>query len=118
MDIKPYIQFISNGPEAHKRRNKMIYIVEIPHQRKPFVWSALSENDFVSFVQNTHADTFIDNYDLACEVIASDLSDCRIYENTKEAIDACRNKKLWSGHGGYIARLALAKEIANNKGLE
>lgn len=32
----------------------MIYIVEIPHQRQPFCWSAHDENDAVSKMWQTH----------------------------------------------------------------
>jgi hypothetical protein len=94
----------------------MIYIVEIPHQRKPFCWSAHDEADAVSKMWQTHI-KMGDTPDADAKFIAwirynaQDLHSQYVFMDAAAAIDGL---KEISGHGAVEAIAALREELAAN----
>jgi len=94
----------------------MIYIVEIPHQRKPFVWSAHDEADAVSKMWQTYMPT--GNMPDADAPFAEwvrynglDLYSQHVFMDAAAAIDGL---KEIGGHGSVRAIAELREELRSN----
>ena len=88
----------------------MIYIVEIPHQRRPFCWAARSEKDFINCVAQGSIQSGIipETFAEAEEYLGHDLSSHRIYMSAAEAIEGLESI---SGHGSAAAIDALRQRL-------
>jgi len=94
----------------------MIYIVEIPHQHKPFCWSAHDERDAISKMwQSARRKDNLLRYDaLFAEWIkynSIDLYSQYVFMDAASAIDGI---KEIGGHGAVQAIAALYEELAAN----
>jgi hypothetical protein len=103
----------------------MIYIVEIPHQRKATAWSASSEEDFISRVLASHEQSRSDSPlpDLAegeeyrnpifeeCETwLGHDLHALHIFKSEEEAREFLQHPGF-TGHQAITATAALEREL-------
>lgn len=88
----------------------MIYVVEIPHQRRPSCWSAANEKDFIGRIAEgaIRSGPFIETFSDAEEYLGSDLHTHRVYLSAAEAIEGLQTL---SGHGSGAAIAALRKEL-------
>ena len=97
----------------------MIYIVEIPHQSKPFCWTAHDEADAVSKMWQTHI-KMGDTPDADAKFIAwirynaQDLHSQYVFPNAASAIAGL---KEIGGHGSAQAIAALRDELWVNSEL-
>jgi len=91
----------------------MIYIVEIPHQRKPFCWTAHDEAEAIAKIYRAGAgseylpvaDTPFDEW---LQFNERELSAQWVFMNKEEAIDGL---KEIGGHGAVEAIAALRQEL-------
>ena len=92
----------------------MIYIVEIPHQRQPFCWSAHDEADAISKIWQTHIGG-VQIVDTAFAEWMSynglDLHSQYVFMDASAAIDGL---KEIGGHGAVQAIAALREELRAN----
>ena len=91
----------------------MIYIVEIPHQRQPFCWSAHNEADAVVKIFRTYirAGDMPDTDAPFAEWVeynGHDLNSQHVFMDAASAIDGL---KEISGHGAVEAIAALREEL-------
>jgi len=86
----------------------MIVIVEIPHQRKPIIWGAETESDFIVKVATDDMPDDID-FDGAIEWNAKDLSNQHVYRSMDDAARASLDG--FSGHQGEAATEALRRIV-------
>ena len=94
----------------------MIYIVEIPHQHKPFCWTAEDEDDAVFAMRQTSikiGDTPALDAPFSewIRYNAQDLHSQYVFMDAKSAIDGL---KEIGGHGAVEAVAALREELAVN----
>ena len=91
----------------------MIYVVEIPHQRQPFCWSAHDEDDAVSKLWQSHI-KMGDTPEPDAKFIswirynAQDLHSQYVFMDASAAIDGLTEI---SGHGAVQAIAALRHEL-------
>ena len=94
----------------------MIYIVEIPHQRQPFCWSAHDEADVIAKIYMTGAgseylpvaDTPFDEW---LQFNERELSAQWVFMDAAAAIDGL---KEIGGHGAVEAIAELREELRSN----
>jgi len=94
----------------------MIYIVEIPHQRQPFCWSAHDEAEVIATIYRTGAgseylpvaDTPFDEW---LQFNERELSAQWVFMDAASAIDGL---KEIGGHGAVQAIAALREELRAN----
>jgi hypothetical protein len=98
----------------------MIYIVEIPHQRKPFAWCAEDEEEAIDTISGANSHRDFDEQ-MACTEFAdwiaynaSDLYAQHVFMNAADAIEGLDNI---SGHGAVDAVLKLRKILIATGGL-
>ena len=94
----------------------MIYIVEIPHQRPPFCWTATDEADAVSKMRQTHVkmgDTPGDSTTFAewVKYNGLELHSQYVFMDAAAAIDGI---KEIGGHNAVPAIAALREELRSN----
>jgi hypothetical protein len=106
----------------------MIYIVEIPHQKRPHAWFAFSREDFVLKVRATHGPKVdqpkgippgaANEFDVCVAALAHDLKDCRVYLSDELAIGALQSDPLYDKYDGFYAHMALREQLVAMEALE
>ena len=101
----------------------MIYIVEIPHQKRPHAWFAFSREDFVLKMRATHGpklDQFgaANEFDACVAVLAHDLKDYRVHLSDELAIGALQSDPLYDKYDGFYAHMALREQLVAMEALE
>jgi hypothetical protein len=101
----------------------MIYIVEIPHQKRPHAWFAFSREDFVLKVRATHGqklDQFAaaNEFDACVAALVHDLKECRVYLSDELAIGALQSDPLYDKYDGFYAHMALREQLVAMDALE
>ena len=82
----------------------MIYIVEIPHQRKPFAWCAEDEDDFIYKLAIVHRRRSAPSMNAPlADWIAYNASDLYAQHVFMNAADAIEGLDLIGGHGAVEA---------------
>lgn len=93
----------------------MIWFIEIPHQRRPSCWVALSEQDAVNAICAAAARSSeagdIDTFDQAVDFLADDLSSLLVLKSDEEAVQALDDDDLWHRHGGPAGYDALCEKL-------
>ncbi len=93
----------------------MIYIVEIPHQRDAFCWTACGEQDFINRVMESHerarSDMPIEPTLESCEKwLGHDLSALYIFPD-EETAKGFFTAGGFHGHQALVADAALRREL-------
>ncbi|MBT9539997.1 hypothetical protein [Thiobacillus sp.] len=101
----------------------MIYIVEIPHQKRPHAWFAFNREDFVLKVRATHGanvcqDGAVSEFDACVDALARDLKDCRVHLSDELAIGALQSDPLYDKYDGFYAHMALREQLVAMDALE
>jgi hypothetical protein len=101
----------------------MIYIVEIPHQKRPHAWFAFNREDFVLKVRATHGlkvdqDAAANAFDACVAVLAHDLKDYRVHLSDELAIGALQSDPFYDRHEGFYAHMALREQLVAMDALE
>jgi hypothetical protein len=101
----------------------MIYIVEIPHQKRPHAWFAFSREDFVLKVRATHGPQMDppgaeNEFDACVAVLAHDLKDYRVHLSDELAIGALQSDPLYDKYDGFYAHMALREQLVAMDALE
>jgi hypothetical protein len=111
----------------------MIYIVEIPHQKRPHAWFAFSREDFVLKVRATHGPKAdqprldqprldqpgaANEFDACVAALAHDLKDYRVHLSDELAIGALQSDPLYDKHDGFYAHMALREQLVAMDALE
>jgi len=101
----------------------MIYIVEIPHQKRPHAWFAFSRDDFVLKVRATHGPKVdqsgaANEFDACVAALAHDLKECRVYLSDELAIGALQSDPLYDKYQGFYAHMALREQLVAMDALE
>ena len=101
----------------------MIYIVEIPHQKRPHAWFAFSRDDFVLKVRATHGQDVcqagaVDEFEACVDALARDLKECRVYLSDELAIGALQSDPLYDKYQGFYAHMALREQLVAMDALE
>jgi hypothetical protein len=93
----------------------MIFIIEVPHQRRASCWTARDKYEVVRIAQERarKSGENIDTYEQAIYYIGHDLHNFAVLESDDEAVDAFSNGQhpIFSGHQGGYAWDALKSEI-------
>lgn len=89
----------------------MIYILEIPHQRRPACWSRDTHAEIVDAINAVAERTGerFDDFGAALDWLASDLYALRVYEGDAEAVAALGE---YQGHQSEAAEAVLRDELA------
>jgi hypothetical protein len=101
----------------------MIYIVEIPHQKRPHAWFAFSREDFVLKVRATHGPQMDplgeeNEFDACVAALAHDLKDYRVHLSDELAIGALQSDPLYDKYDGFYAHMALREQLVAMDALE
>lgn len=106
----------------------MIYIVEIPHQKRPHAWFAFSREDFVLKVRATHGPKVdqpkwvqlgaANEFDACVAALAYDLKDYRVHLSDELAIGALQSDPLYDKYEGFYAHMALREQLVAMDALE
>jgi hypothetical protein len=101
----------------------MIYIVEIPHQKRPHAWFAFSREDFVLKMRATHGPKLdqpedANEFDACVAVLAHDLKDYRVHLSDELAIGALQSDPLYDKYDGFYAHMALREQLVAMDALE
>jgi len=101
----------------------MIYIVEIPHQKRPHAWFAFSRDDFVLKVRATHGQDVcpagaVNEFEDCVDALARDLKECRVYLSDELAIGALQSDPLYDKYQGFYAHMALREQLVAMDALE
>jgi len=101
----------------------MIYIVEIPHQKRPHAWFAFSREDFVLKVHATHGSKVdqagaANEFDACVAALAHDLKDYRVHLSDELAIGALQSDPLYDKYEGFYAHMALREQLVAMDALE
>jgi hypothetical protein len=101
----------------------MIYIVEIPHQKRPHAWFAFSREDFVLKMRATHGPKLDqpeaeNEFDACVAVLAHDLKDYRVHLSDELAIGALQSDPLYDKYDGFYAHMALREQLVAMEALE
>ena len=101
----------------------MIYIVEIPHQKRPHAWFAFSREDFVLKMRATHGPKLdqlgaANEFDACVAALAHGLKDYRVYLNDELAIGALQSDPLYDKYDGFYAHMALREQLVAMEALE
>jgi hypothetical protein len=106
----------------------MIYIVEIPHQKRPHAWFAFSREDFVLKVRAIHGPKAdqprldqlgaANEFDACVAALAYDLKDYRVHLSDELAIGALQSDPLYDKYDGFYAHMALREQLVAMDALE
>ncbi|HQS81097.1 MAG TPA: hypothetical protein PKV42_01435 [Thiobacillus sp.] len=101
----------------------MIYIVEIPHQKRPHAWFAFSREDFVLKVRATHGPNVdqsgaANEFDACVATLADGLKDYRVHLSDELAIGALQSDPLYDKYDGFYAHMALREQLVAMDALE
>lgn len=101
----------------------MIYIVEIPHQKRPHAWFAFNRDDFVLKVRATHGQDVcqagaVNEFEDCVGALARDLKECRVYLSDELAIGALQSDPLYDKYQGFYAHMALREQLVAMDALE
>jgi hypothetical protein len=101
----------------------MIYIVEIPHQKRPHAWFAFSREDFVLKMRATHGSQMDppgaeNEFDACVAVLAHELKDYRVHLSDELAIGALQSDPLYDKYDGFYAHMALREQLVAMEALE
>ncbi len=101
----------------------MIYIVEIPHQKRPHAWFAFNREDFVLKVRATHGlkadpDAAANAFDDCVAALAHELKDYRVHLSDELAIGALQSDPFYDRHEGFYAHMALREQLVAMDALE
>ena len=101
----------------------MIYIVEIPHQKRPHAWFAFNREDFVLKVRATHGEDVCqagaeNEFEACVDALAHDLKDYRVHLSDELAIGALQSDPLYDRRKGFYAHMALREQLVAMDALE
>jgi hypothetical protein len=106
----------------------MIYIVEIPHQKRPHAWFAFSREDFVRKMRATHGPKLdqprldelgaANEFDACVAALAQGLKDYRVHLSDEQAIGALQSDPLYDKYDGFYAHMALREPLVAMEALE